>query len=389
MTPLRIGIVGLGNMGSSHVKDCIASDLLELVAICDLDQSRLDGTETPADTGRYRTASEMMGHEGLEAILIATPHYDHTPIAIEALGRNIHVLCEKPVGVHAKDINKMTAAYESARKSNPDIRFGAMFQQRTHNSWKKIKSIIDSGELGTLVRASWIITTWFRTQFYYDSGGWRATWKGEGGGVLLNQCPHNLDLYQWFFGMPKRIHGVAAIGKYHNIEVEDEVSAIFEHENGMIGHFITSTAESPGTNRLEIVGENGVLVYDNGTVTFDKNATSMIDFSNTADSGFAKVDHEVQPVELPSDDPGAHRMVTEAFARSVREGSPLVAQAPEGLGSVTLANGILMSHFTGSPAEVPLDGDAYEKLLQELIANSTFEKAETKETGPAAMGSSF
>ena len=376
-------------MGSSHVKDYLASDLLDLVAICDVDQARLDGTETPASVGRYTSSSDLMGHEGLEAIMIATPHYDHTPIAIEALERDLHVLCEKPVGVHAKDVQKMIAAHEAAKAKNPDLKFAAMFQQRTHNSWQKMKSIIDSGELGTLVRATWIITTWFRTQFYYDSGGWRATWKGEGGGVLLNQCPHNLDLYQWFFGMPKRIHGVAAIGKYHRIEVEDEVTAVFEHENGMIGHFITTTAESPGTNRLEIVGENGILVFDGGKVTFDRNDQSMLEFSDTAQAGFAKVKHAVEPVELPADEPGGHRVVSETFARSIRQGTPLVAEAHEGLGSVTLANGILMSHFTGAPADVPLDGEAYEALLHDLIRKSTFEKDESADGGPAEIGSSF
>jgi predicted dehydrogenase len=376
-------------MGSSHVKDCMASDLLELAAICDIDQARLDQTETGPQTKRFTDAVELMDAGDVEAVLIATPHYDHTPIAIAAFERNIHVLCEKPVGVHAKDVEKMISAHDVAVQKNPDLKFAAMFQQRTHNSWRKIKELIDSGELGTLVRASWIITTWFRTQYYYDSGGWRATWKGEGGGVLLNQCPHNLDLYQWFFGMPTRIHGVAAIGKYHRIEVEDEVSATFEHGDGMIGHFITSTAEAPGTNRLEIVGENGRLVFDNGNVTLDRNEQSMIEFSNTAQSGFARPKSAPENVDLPKDEPGAHRMVTEAFARSIREGTPLVAQAREGLNSVTLANGILMSHFTGKPTDVPIDGDAYEKLLRGLIKNSNFEKDKSSGSGPANLNDSF
>lgn len=389
MEPLRVGIIGLGNMGSSHTRDCIASDAVELVAICDLDKGRLDATEAPESVSRYTDATALLDAGEAEAVIIATPHYDHTPIAIAAMERDIHVLCEKPVGVHAKDVEKMIAAHEAAKKKNPELRFAAMFQQRTHNSWKRMKEILESGELGRLVRASWIITTWFRTQFYYDSGGWRATWEGEGGGVLLNQCPHNLDLYQWFFGMPTRIHGVAAIGKYHRIEVEDEVTAVFEHENGMVGHFITTTAESPGTNRLEIVGENGRLVYDGGSVTLDRNEESMLSFSDSAQKGFAKVPTRRETVELPGDEPGAHRMVTEAFARSIREGTPLVAGAAEGLGSVTLANGILMSHFTGRPVDVPIDGDAYWELLQKLIAESTFQKAATKGTGPAEMSSSF
>ena len=167
-----------------------------------------------------------------------------------------------------------------------------MFQQRTHGFWRKIKEMIDQGQLGKLVRATWIITDWFRSQTYYNNGGWRATWKGEGGGVLLNQCPHNLDLYQWFFGMPQRVAGFASIGKYHHIEVEDEVTGFFEHANGMVGHFITTTAESPGTNRLEIVGELGKLVFEEGKLSFSKNQSSMFDFIKESPTAWDRVEFQ-------------------------------------------------------------------------------------------------
>lgn len=389
MKPVRFGIIGLGNMGSAHARDCAESDTLELAALCDIDEAKLDEIGSNYDAPRFTDAEKMMDEADLDAVLVATPHYDHTPLSIAALGRGIHVLCEKPVGVHVKDVQKMIDAYEEARKTHPGLKFGAMFQMRTQNVWQKIKQLIDDGTLGRLVRATWIITSWFRTQYYYDTGSWRATWSGEGGGVLLNQCPHNLDLYQWFFGLPSRIQGMAAIGKYHHIEVEDEVTAVFQHENGMTGHFITTTAESPGTNRLEIVGENGRLVYSDGTLAFDRNEQSMLEFLNTATEGFAKVKNTPETIDVPADEGRPHIKVTEAFARAVREDTPLVAEAPEGLGSVTLANGILMSHFAGANVELPLDGDAYEKLLQDLIANSTFTKNETVTPGNVDMKKSF
>lgn len=389
MKPVRIGIVGLGNMGSSHARDCSESEVVELAAVCDVDENRAKGIAEQYGVPAYADASTMMRDADLEAIIIATPHYDHTPLALQSFDHGLHVLCEKPVGVHVKDVRKMIAAYEAARAKKPEILFAAMFQQRTFHSWRTIKQMIDNGTLGRLVRATWIITTWFRTQYYYDTGSWRATWSGEGGGVLLNQCPHNLDLYQWFFGMPTSISGTAAIGKYHRIEVEDEVTAVFQHENGMVGHFITTTAESPGTNRLEIVGENGRLVFDSGRLTFDRNETSMLEYSNTVEQSFARVPSSTEEIELEPDQPGPHRVVTEAFARAIREGSPLVAEAPEGLGSVELANGILMSHFTGSRVALPLDGDAYEKLLNDLIANSTFEKGEARASAADDFGNSF
>ena len=259
---VRLAVIGVGVMGSSHVKD-IATRLpnTQLAAVCDIIPERADQYASQYQVPAFYDYRDMLDKVALDGIVIATPHYDHTPISIDALQRGIHVLVEKPLAVHVKDGRKMIAAYEQARLKKPDIQFAIMFMSRLHSQWKKIKEILDAGELGKLVRATWLITDWFRTQTYYDNGGWRATWSGEGGGVLLNQCPHNLDLYQWFFGLPKRVAGFAHIGKYHNIEVEDEVTGYFEHENGMVGHFVTTTAESPGTNRLEIVGENGKLVY--------------------------------------------------------------------------------------------------------------------------------
>ena len=389
MKPVRTGIIGLGNMGSSHARDCDESEAIELAALCDVNPDKLEEIGSAYEAMPYLDGNEMMERADLEAVIIATPHYDHTPLSIAAMERGIHVLCEKPVGVHVKDVQKMIDAYERAKQKYPQLKFGAMFQQRTMSSWRKIKEMIDDGLLGTMVRATWIVTTWFRTQHYYDTGSWRATWGGEGGGVLLNQCPHNLDLYQWLLGMPERVHGFASIGKYHRIEVEDEVTGVFHHANGMVGHLITTTAESPGTNRLELVGENGRLIVDGTDVTFDRNEQSMLDYSNTADQGFGRVPCTKETVEIPADKGGLHRAVTETFARSIREGSALVAEAPEGMGSVALANAILMSHFTGRTVDLPLDGDAYEALLGDLIARSTFRKGDTVSDGNADLSDSF
>jgi predicted dehydrogenase len=249
-----------------------------------------------------------------------------------------------------------------------------MFQQRTYGYWQKIKSLIDEGELGRLVRTTWIITDWFRNQSYYNNGGWRATWKGEGGGVLLNQCPHNLDLYQWFTGMPRRVAGFAAIGKYHQIEVEDEVSAYLEYSNGMIGHLITSTAESPGTNRLEIVGEMGKLVFENKRLVFFRNRYSLFEQIKTASSGFEPVEN--WQIEIPYQHHGqpGHRLIIENFANAILHGEDLIAPAVEGIHSLTLGNAIMLSSFLGHPIDLPIDAESYADKLQDLIKNSRFQK---------------
>jgi predicted dehydrogenase len=247
---LRLAIVGLGNMGYQHVQNAPSIGRVTLAAICDVDTARLEraGAAAPA-IPRYADYAAMLDKEKPEAVLIATPHYDHTGMSIEAFMRGMHVLVEKPVGVHGQDVRRSIAAHEEARRKKPGLVFAAMFNQRTYGHWKKIKALIEEGELGRLVRASWIITDWFRSQYYFDSGGWRATWKGEGGGVLLNQCPHNLDLFQWLVGMPDRITGFASLGKYHDIEVEDEVSAYFEYKNGTSG----TSSPRPAKARAQIV----------------------------------------------------------------------------------------------------------------------------------------
>jgi predicted dehydrogenase len=381
-TTLRLAIIGLGNMGSQHVRTVSSLKRVTLAGICDIDQGRLDGAGADSAAPRYREYLTMLDKERPDAVLIATPHYDHTGMAIEAFQRGMHVLVEKPVGVHCLDVRRTIAAHEEARKMKPGLVFAAMFNQRTCGHWRKIKALIDEGELGRLVRATWIITDWFRTQHYFDSGGWRATWKGEGGGALLNQCPHNLDLFQWLVGMPDRITGFASLGKYHAIEVEDEVTACFEYTSGAVGHFITSTGESPGTNRLEIVGENGKLVYENGELAFHRNRSSMLEFIKTSRGSFDKVECWQIKVPFPNNGETGHRMIIENFTEAVLDGGELIAPAAEGLNSVMMANAIMQSSFNGHrPVELPMDEAGFARKLEALVAGSTFAKRTAARAG--------
>jgi predicted dehydrogenase len=270
----------------------------------------------------------------------------------------------------------MIAAYEPAKQTQPDLVFSAIFMQRTYGHWLKIKELIDSGELGQLIRTTWFITDWFRPQIYFDSGGWRATWAGEGGGVLLNQSPHNLDLFQWLVGMPNRVTGFANLGKYHHIEVEDEVTAYFEYDNGMVGHFVTSTAEAPGTNRLEIVGENGKLIFENGKLTFYRNRVSMFKFIEEATGSFDKIENWVVDVPFTHHGQSGHKLIIENFVNAILTGEAVIAPAVEGINSVTLANAIMLSSFLRQSVDLPLDEEAYAEKLQSLIQNSRFQKTE-------------
>ncbi|MGL1890092.1 MAG: Gfo/Idh/MocA family oxidoreductase [Spirochaetaceae bacterium] len=386
----KIAVVGLGNMGTSHLKSLTDTKNTKLVAVCDINKYKADKFAKEYGVEVFYNHKDLLNWGEFDGIIIATPHYDHTVIAIDAFEKGFHVLTEKPVGVHSNDIKKMVKAWEEAKQKNPSVLFAAMFQQRTLEQFKKIKDLIDSGELGKLVRTSWIITDWFRTQNYYDKGGWRATWKGEGGGVLLNQCPHQLDLYQWFVGMPDRVTGFMSIGKYHDIEVEDEVTGYFQYNNGMVGHFITSTGESPGTNRLEIVGEMGKIVFENDELTFFRNRKSMLTHLKEAKSGFSKVENWEIKIPCPKNEASAHRIIIENFADAILDGKSLIAPATEGINSVSLGNAIMLSQFEGNTIDMPIDGDVFEKKLMDLINSSTFEKKKVEDTTEVAdMSASF
>ncbi|MCX7030370.1 MAG: Gfo/Idh/MocA family oxidoreductase [Spirochaetes bacterium] len=388
--PLRLAIVGVGNMGYQHVQTVSSLERVVLAGISDVDQGRLDRAAAHTAAPRYLDYGEMLDKEKPDAVLIATPHYDHTGMAIEAFRRGMHVLVEKPVGVHGLDVRRTIAAHEEAKKKKPGLVFAAMFNQRTYGHWRKIKALIEEGELGRLVRTTWIITDWFRSQSYFDSGGWRATWKGEGGGVLLNQCPHNLDLFQWLVGIPDRVTGFASLGKYHNIEVEDEVTAYFEYQSGAVGHFITTTAESPGTNRLEIVGENGKLVFENGELVFHRNRSSMLEFLRVSTTSFDKVECWQIKVPFQHHGEGGHRLIIENFAAAVLDGSELIAPAAEGLHSVLMANAVMHSSLNGHrPVELPMDEAAFAKELQDLIAASGFTKKTATPGGSEDMAKSY
>ena len=377
MKKVKMGIVGLGNIGTTHMKYLSTMSNVDFVAACDFNKERADAAAKTYGCTAYYNHEDMLNNSDIEAVIISVPHYDHVGISIDSfLEKGIHVLCEKPITVHINGAKKMIDNYEKAKAKNPGLVFGIMFNERTYPHFMKIKEIINGGQLGKIVRVTWINTAWFRSQAYYDSGGWRATWSGEGGGILTNQCPHTLDMYQWLFGLPQTVNGFAHIGKYHDIEVEDEVTAYMEHECGMIGHLIVSTAECPGTNRLEIVGENGTLIYEKDKITFYRNKQSMLEYSKTTKSGFAPVEHTVEDIAFKFEQvPSNHQLVTEKFVETILTGKDaLIAHGPEGLSSVMLANAIMMSSFEKKAMRLPMDGDGFEKKLQELIAGSKVKK---------------
>jgi len=383
---VRLGIIGVGNMGTHHARSVLDGKVprCELVAVGDSDPERLaaygDGVRK-FDNGKSLIRSGIA-----DAVLIATPHYDHTTLGTLAIKEGLHVLVEKPISVHKADCERLIAAYK-ARKRRKQV-FAAMFNQRTDPHYWKVKELIDRGELGQLMRVNWITTQWFRSETYYASGGWRATWAGEGGGVLLNQCPHQLDLIQWLCGMPVMVSGHCSLGKRHSIEVEDEVTAYMEYKNGATGVFIASTGEAPGTNRLEIVGEMGRVVVEGGRISFTRNETSILEYCRKTKERFRGP--PVWNIDIPVEGHGGqHGAILRNFVEAILDGAKLVAPAVEGIHSVELGNAMLYSALTGKPVKVPINGKAFERKLKQLIKESRFVKKVSKTKGGDDFAKSF
>ncbi len=362
-SPVRMGIAGLGNMGTTHAHSLLDGKVsgLTLAAVSDFNPAReaaLPGVPF------FKSPEDMIGSGTIDAILIATPHFSHTTLGIAALKAGLHVLVEKPISVHKADAEKLIAA-----RTGKNQVFAAMFNQRTDPRFIAIRRMVRDGTLGEIRRIGWTVTDWFRTDAYYASGGWRATWQGEGGGTLLNQCPHNLDLISWMFGQPNRVRAFCALGRYHDIEVEDDVTALLAYDNGATMVFVASTGEAPGTNRLEIAAENGKVVMDNGKLIFTKNEMPTSEYRRTATDGFSKP--KTTEEEIPCEGAGGqHNEILQNFTDTILKGATLIAPGEEGIHSVELANAMLLSSFEKRTVELPLDGAVYEKVLQRKIAES-------------------
>lgn len=380
MKKVRLGIIGMGNMGTGHLDHTLTGRTpeIEVTAVADTNPARLEATRAllnkrradypdlqQPDIALFGTAEEMLNSGLIDAVEIAVPHYDHPRYAIEAMRAGIHVMCEKPAGVYTLQVREMM---EEADR-HPAIVFGMMFNQRTNHVYRKMKAIMDSGALGPIRRTSWIITNWYRNQAYYDSGAWRATWSGEGGGVLLNQCPHNLDLWQWICGMPRLVDVRMHFGKWHDIEVEDDVTAYVEYPNGATGTFITSTGDTPGTNRFEIVCDGGTLTTDGGTLHLTRLEVPESVFTRENKTPFASPKAASCNVETDGKNE-QHVGVMNAFAGAILRGEPLVADGREGIRGLTISNAMHLSAWTGKSVELPLDEHLFLNLLLEHVKTS-------------------
>lgn len=380
MDKVRVGIVGIGNIGTAHANTIFGGDVegMTLAAVCDISPARQQFCkENYTDVPVFDDYKQMFESGLIDAVIVSTPHKLHCDIAAQALDSGLNALTEKPVDITVSKAKMINQKAQSAGKI-----FAIMFNQRTNDIFAKAREIVKSGALGELKRTVWIITNWYRTQRYYDSAGWRATWLGEGGGVLLNQAPHNLDLWQWICGMPSEVTANCEVGKYHNIEVEDDVTLLTRYENGATGAFITSTGEFPGTNRLEISGTLGKIVIENGVLKWWKLPENERDICFNATDLFPEINCEYEEFKSQKTNANPHRDILQNYTNAILHGEELLSPGTDGIYELTLSNAAYLSSWKGNvPVKLPFDSQEFDELLAEKIQNSkTNDSADGKAT---------
>ncbi|WP_209123811.1 Gfo/Idh/MocA family protein [Alkalihalobacillus sp. BA299] len=373
---VRLGIIGLGAQGGTYAGFISEGKVKNMVigAICDIDpeKKKLSKEKYP-DVPFYDNYIDMLESGTVDAIVTTVPHYLHPEMGMEALKRDIHALVEKPAGVYTKQVKELN----EFAQTKPELTFAIFFNQRSNPLYQKLKELIDHDEIGKIRRTNWIITTWWRPQGYYDQSEWRATWGGEGGGVLVNQAPHQIDLLQWICGMPKKVNSNVKYGYQRNIAVEDEVTAMLDYGNGATGVFITATHDVLGTDRLEIHGDKGKIVVDDSKkITIKRLKTPEAEMSTTMSmqdvmkifmGGDLSDVYSEEVLEFESVWGAQHIAVLENFAANIVEGSPLIAPGSDGIHGVALANAIHLSSWLGKEVELPIDEDLYVAELNKKI----------------------
>ena len=379
---IRFGVIGVGNMGSSHVRTIMSGWVPDatVAAIADLEDAKLARMKElypDATFACYKTGAELIAAGGVDAVVIAVPHYQHTVLAIDAMKHGIAVVCEKPAGVYTKDVKEMNRVAEET-----GVPFTMMFNQRTNCVYRKMREMVQSGAIGEVKRVNWIITDWYRTQFYDDSGSWRGTWRGEGGGVLLNQCPHQLDRLQWVVGMmPTKLQAHVHFGKWHDIEVDDDVTAYFEYPNGATGVFITTTGDYPGSNRFEIQGTKGQLICDSHHskgLEYIPLLEEEREYCRTSKQGFGNPKPGERIAEVETDGQNRqHPAILSNFTNYLLGKEELFVDGKEGLKGVMLMDAMLFSGFTGKMIELPFDDEEFYREHQKRVATGRVKEGES------------
>ena len=369
MTNVRFAVVGTGNIGQQHINLLRSGNIEGATLAATVSRS---GQSADISVPHFTSLESLLDAQCCDAVLIATPTMDHVNAARLAAQRGLHVLLEKPI---AMSVGQSQALIDEIPEG---IQFAVMLNQRFHPAYAAIKQLLDEERIGTIQRYTWTMTAWYRPDVYYKVSRWRGTWPGEGGGLLINQCIHNLDIIAWLFGLPEKISANVAFGRYHDIDVEDEVTAMMGYESGSVGLLQASSGEAPGINRLEIIGDTGVISWNDTELTLQKADQSVSEHCATTREMFGMPSFTSQTLNL-ADGVNQHAQVIQNFVDALTKGSSLLTPAKEGLGSLQLANGILLSQWDDHAVDLPIDSQRYEQLLSKRIASSSLREAQNIE----------
>jgi predicted dehydrogenase len=363
---IRLGVIGLGNIAKQHIDNVLNkhTQQCQITAVCSRSQS---GYAKKIGAKHFSDYRALIDADFVDAVLIATPTLSHFEIAQYALQKQLHVMLEKPIGLSSYEGEQLV------KLANDKTKFAVMLNQRTDPTFSKMKQIVDSGVLGKITRTHWTMTNWFRPEIYFQVSDWRATWKGEGGGLLVNQCIHNLDIFHWICGMPSSVTAFCEFGKYHKIEVEDEVTAYLRYDNQATGVFVGSTGEAPGVNRFDVIGDKGSLHFDSGRLTQKSNQQGTAEFNQTTNNMFS-MPEVIQSDETPSEKVNQHAIIMNNFVQAILNDVQLLVPAEQGLASLDLANAMLLSTWQQKNVALPLDRAEYQQHLAEKVANSSLRK---------------
>lgn len=363
---VRLGVVGLGNIAQQHIQNVVNGHVADckVTAVCTRSGQSL---AQQLNIAHFDNADSLIGSGVCDAVLVATPTYTHTDIGAAVLNAGLHLLMEKPLDLSLKHAEETLALQGGGQI------FALMLNQRTDPLFLAMQEVIANGTIGEITRTHWTMTNWFRPEVYFQVSDWRATWQGEGGGLLLNQCIHNLDIFQWLCGMPSKVQAFCRFGHTHNIEVEDEATAYFEYANGASGVFIGSTGEAPGVNRFDIIGDNGSLSFDGETLWFTENKQSTSEFSRNTRDMFGMPETSRREIVVDRS-VNQHALVLSNFVAAITQGAELIAPASEGLASLELANAMLLSSWERRSLTLPLNADEYQIALQKKLETSSLRK---------------
>jgi predicted dehydrogenase len=360
MDCVRFGIVGTGGMGRNHGRMLKEIPRAKVTACCDVNEETVRAAAVELGSEAFADPTALLDSGLVDAVVIATPHWQHPDITIAAFERGIHVMCEKPIAVTVGEADRMIEAH---RKSESE--FGVMFQWRSSPLYQRARELVRDGALGEIYRTA-LICSHFRSQAYYDSGDWRATWSGEGGGVLLNQAPHNLDMFAWIAGLPSSALGRCET-RMHRIEVEDVASALLRYPNGAHGYIHTSTVEFPGTDITEFCGDSGKLTIQNNSLRLARVPGGIRAYSDGTSRTFGGLKAELEEI-LPPAGPSGHAEMHRNFVAAILDGEPLLAPGEESVGSVEIANAMILSSAQDREVPIPVPRQEYARFIEDRIA---------------------